>query len=85
LAIVLFVLLHFTDCDHDHPFGIFTPLLVTSVYPSCMCPTCYVKKINDLIWNLCYQCLSPLSWVQIPLRRGDLDTTLCEKVCKWLV
>jgi len=23
-------------------------------------------------------------WVRIPLRRGVLDTTLCEKVCQWL-
>jgi hypothetical protein len=31
------------------------------------------------------QCLSPLTvWVQIPLRRGVLDTTLCNKVCQWL-
>ena len=33
----------------------------------------------------CNQCLSPLTilWVQIPLRRGVLDTTLCDKVCQW--
>jgi hypothetical protein len=31
-------------------------------------------------------CLSPLTlWVRIPFRRGVLDTTLCEKVCQWLV
>ena len=31
------------------------------------------------------QCLSPLMlWVRIPLRRGVLDTTLCDKVCQWL-
>jgi hypothetical protein len=31
---------------------------------------------------LCNQCLSPMKlWVQIPLRRGVLDTTLCDKVC----
>ena len=23
-------------------------------------------------------------WVRIPLRRGVLDTTLCDKVCQWL-
>ena len=34
---------------------------------------------------LCNQCLSPLMlWVRIPLRRGVLDTTLCDNVCKWL-
>ena len=39
------------------------------------------------IYNcLCNQCLSPLKlWVlRTPLRRGVLDTTLCDKVCQWL-
>jgi hypothetical protein len=37
------------------------------------------------IYNyLCNQCLSPLTlWVRTPLRRGELDTTLCDKVCQW--
>ena len=26
----------------------------------------------------------PTLWVQTPLRRGVLDTTLCDKVCQWL-
>ena len=31
---------------------------------------------------LCNQCLSPLMlWVQILLRQGVLDTTLCDKKC----
>ena len=35
------------------------------------------------IYNyLCNQCLSPLMlWVRIPLKRGVLNTTLCDKVC----
>jgi hypothetical protein len=39
------------------------------------------------IYNyLCNQCLSLLTlWVRIPLRRGILDTTLCDKICQWLV
>jgi len=37
------------------------------------------------IYSLCNQCLSPLTlWVRIPLRRGALDTTLCDKVYQWL-
>jgi hypothetical protein len=38
------------------------------------------------IYNyLCNQCLSPLMLVvRIPLRRGVLDTILCDKVCQWL-
>jgi len=38
------------------------------------------------IYNyLCNQCLSPLTlWVWTPLRRGVLDTTLCDKVCQLL-
>ena len=31
------------------------------------------------------QCLSPLTlWDRTPLRRGVLDTTLCDKDCQWL-
>ena len=31
------------------------------------------------------QCLSPPTlWVRIPLRRGVLYTTLCDKICQWL-
>jgi len=34
---------------------------------------------------LCNQCLSLLTlWVRIHLRRGVLDTKLCDKVCQWL-
>jgi hypothetical protein len=33
----------------------------------------------------CNQCLSPLTlWARIPLRRGVLETTLCDTVCQWL-
>ena len=33
---------------------------------------------------LCHQYLSPLTlWVRIPLRRGVLNATLCDKVCQW--
>jgi len=37
------------------------------------------------IYNyLCNQCLSPLTLgVGIPLKRGVLDNTLCDKVCQW--
>ena len=35
---------------------------------------------------LCNKCISPLTlWVEIPLRRGVLDITLCDKVRHWLV
>jgi hypothetical protein len=39
------------------------------------------------IYNyLCNQCISPLKlWVRILLRWGELDTTLCDKACQWLV
>jgi hypothetical protein len=42
---------------------------------------------GNLICNyLCNQCLSPLMlWVRTLFRRGVLNTTLCDKVCKWLV
>jgi hypothetical protein len=37
-----------------------------------------------IVWYLFSQCLSPLTlWVGIPLRRGVLETTLCDQVCQW--
>ena len=53
----------------------------------------YIKLVEgswsygNWIYNyLCNQCLSPLTLrVRTPLRRGILDTTLCDKVCQWLV
>jgi len=38
------------------------------------------------IYNyLCNQCLSPLTlWVRTRVRRGVLESTLCDKVCQWL-
>ena len=38
------------------------------------------------IYNyICNRCQSPQTWVRIPPRRNILDTTLCDKVCQWLV
>jgi hypothetical protein len=46
-------------------------------------PWSYVSWIYDY---LCNQCHSPLTlWVRTPLGRGVLNTTLCYKVCQWLV
>ena len=43
--------------------------------------TLHCSWINNY---LCNQCLSSLPlWVRIPLRRGVLDKTLCDKVCQW--
>jgi len=41
---------------------------------------------GEWIYNYLYnQCLSPLMlWVRIQLRRGVLETTLCDQVCQWL-
>ena len=41
---------------------------------------------GSLIYNyLCNQCTSPLTlWVWTPLRRGVLDTKLCDTVCQWI-
>ena len=48
---------------------------------------CEMCHFCDIVYNyLCNQCLSPLTmWVQTPLRRGVLDTALCDKDCQWLV
>jgi len=41
----------------------------------------YGSLIYYYLW---YQCLSPLTLgVRIPVRRGVLDTTLCDEVCQW--
>ena len=43
----------------------------------------YSSWIYIYLWS---QCRSPLTLCfQIPLRQGVLDTTLCDKVCQWLV
>jgi hypothetical protein len=44
-------------------------------------------SFGSWIYNyLCNQCLSLLMlWVRIPLKRGVLNTTLCDKVCPWLL
>jgi hypothetical protein len=46
----------------------------------------YNSSYSSWIYDyLCNQCLSPITlWVRIPLRRGVLDTTLCDKVCQWI-
>ena len=55
----------------------------------------YLSKGSSWLWShgswiynyLCnhYQCLSPLTlWVRIQLKRGVVDTTLCDNVCQWL-
>ena len=52
--------------------------------PGPSCSWSYGSWIYNYLW---YQCLhvSPLKlWVRIPLRRGVLDTRLCDKVCQWL-
>ena len=39
--------------------------------------------IYNYLWN---QYQSPLTlWARTPLKRGAIDTTLCNKICQWLV
>jgi hypothetical protein len=47
----------------------------------------YHRSYDSWMYNyLCNQCLSPLILrVLLPLRRYVLGTTLCDKVCQWLV
>jgi hypothetical protein len=47
---------------------------------------CYIKikVLYQYIWYSYGQLLNTL-WVQTYLRRGVLDTTLCDKVCQWLL
>jgi hypothetical protein len=47
-------------------------------------PTCPWSYSSWILHYLCNQCLSTLTlWVRIPLRRGVVDTILCDKVCQW--
>ena len=52
-------------------------------------PVAFVKILDRmLVWfttnYLCNQWLSPLKlWVRIQRRRGELNTTFCDKVCQW--
>jgi hypothetical protein len=41
----------------------------------------YVIKFVSNLWQVT---LVVMLWVRILLRRGVLDTTLCDKVCQWL-
>jgi hypothetical protein len=46
---------------------------------------CCDHNIAGFITTYAISCLWPLTlWGRIQLRRGVLDTTLCEKVCQWL-
>ena len=45
----------------------------------------YYLSVSCNMGYLCNQCLSPLTlWVRIPIRRGVLDTTLCDEIYQWL-
>ena len=48
-------------------------------------PSWSLSYVSWIYNYLCNQCVSPLMlWVLIPLSRGVLDTTLCDKFCQWL-
>jgi len=49
-------------------------------------PSAWSWSYGSMIYNyLCNQCLSLLMfWVRIPLKRGVLETKLCNKVCQSL-
>jgi hypothetical protein len=75
-----------------------TVQLTTSIHWPCYCTLCVYAVIHFcdgavltvIVWwlDLNYlfnQCLSPLTLCdRISLRRGVLDTTLCDQVCQWL-
>ena len=62
---------------------IHTTLIINKFRPSWRLPWSW--SYGSWIYNYpCNQCLSPLTlWVWTPLRRGVLDTTLCDQVCQW--
>ena len=60
-----------------------SPYIKYHVYLGLSWPWLYGSWIYNY---LCDQCLSPLKlWVRPRSWRGVLDTTLCDKVCQWLV
>ena len=78
VTIVLSVHLQFTAFDYPFAHYIVWPLNLRR--PS------WSWSYGSWIYNyLRNQGLSPLKfWIRIPLRRGVLDTTLCDKVSRWL-
>ena len=63
---------------------LFTTVLYTGIVKLVLYK--FIVRVMVNLYNcICNQCLSPLTlWVWIPLRRGVLNTTLCDKVCHWL-
>jgi hypothetical protein len=45
---------------------------------------CLSVKLISLLCSFTSISFQQTLWVRIPLRRGVLDTTLCDKVCQWL-
>jgi hypothetical protein len=75
-------------------FILFVIISRTLTRPACHCfalqrldyfvPTKIYHDYTEAV-ILFYECISSLKlWAKIPLRRGALDTTLCDKVCQWL-
>jgi hypothetical protein len=79
-------------------FNVFSTIII--IDSSCWCWFVCHHLISNLVWgpswswsygnwilnHLCNQFLSPLTlWVRILHRQGVLNTTLCYKVCQWLV
>ena len=69
--------------------GLFLILCLTKQCVETYCDFFISGPVVVMIWTynyLCSQCLSSLTlWVWILLRRSVLNTTLCDKVCQWLV
>jgi hypothetical protein len=60
---------------HQSQCGLTSVYCVLIIFVECLCGIKYIFNY------LCNQYLSPLKlWVRIPLRRGVLDTTFCDKV-----
>jgi hypothetical protein len=74
-------------CRHSRSILKYSLCMGLSIYRSCTVWVClyFIKKNNCIFYNYLYnQCLSPLMlWVRISIRARC--TTLCDKVCQWLV
>ena len=79
---VWFWLVSLNNIIHYFPLTVAIMVNIINLTQGPLCLWSYGSWIYNY---LCNQCLSPLTlWVWIPLMRGVLDATWCDKVCQWL-
>ena len=54
------------------------------LYNQCISPLMLWSRIPMVRLTYCMKNTQSPLWVRMPLRRGELDTVLCDKVSQWL-